>query len=70
MTEGALKITIDPALCTGRARCYNLYTDLFEEGPDAKGVLKVTGELDNEDLEVDAQLAANACPQGAIIIED
>lgn len=64
-----MKVTIDSSLCEGRARCYNLYTSLFEEGPDAKGVLKITGELNDDDLETDAQLAANACPQGAIIIE-
>lgn len=65
-----MKISIDPNLCTGRSRCYNLYTTLFEKGPDDKGVVIVTGELETEDQMVDAQLAANACPQGAIVIED
>lgn len=65
-----MKISIDPELCTGRARCYNLYTTLFEQGPDGKGVVIVTGELVTEDQMVDAQLAANACPQGAVVVRD
>lgn len=65
-----MKISIDPELCKGRARCYNLYTTLFQKGPDDKGVVIVTGALETEDQEVDAQLAASACPQGAIMIED
>ena len=64
-----MKITIDPALCRSRARCYNLYTDLFREGADGKGEVIITDEFEDEDLVVDATSAANACPVGAIILE-
>ena len=65
-----MKIVIDTALCKARGRCYNLYNTLFAEGPGAKGIVTRTGEIEDEDDIVDAQSAANACPQGAISIED
>ncbi|TDI57931.1 MAG: ferredoxin [Alphaproteobacteria bacterium] len=64
-----MKITIDSDLCQGRSRCYNLYTNLFHAGPDSKGVVTITGELDDEDQIVDAGSAANACPLGAIKLD-
>ena len=64
-----MKITIDPAICEGRKRCYNLYTELFKEGPDGNGLVIVSGELETEDQIVDAGSAANACPVGAIKLE-
>jgi ferredoxin len=64
-----MKISIDPTLCQGRSRCYNLYIDLFHEGPDGKGIVTQTGDLQDEDQVVDAGSAANACPLGAIKVE-
>jgi ferredoxin len=64
-----MKVTIDPTLCEGRKRCFNLYIDLFKEGPDGKGLVMVSGELESEDQIVDAASAANACPVGAITLE-
>jgi ferredoxin len=65
-----MKIVIDNARCQGTARCYKIYTTLFAEGPEGKGVVKVTGELETDDEIFDAQSAVNACPQGAVQIED
>ena len=62
-----MKISIDKSKCQGQKRCFNLYPELFEEGVDSKGLVRV--ELVSEEDEVDAQSAANACPNGAIAIE-
>lgn len=62
-----MKITIDEKRCDGHKRCFNLYPQLFEEGPDGKGCVRCR-EVPEED-EVDAQSAANACPNGAIELE-
>jgi len=64
-----MKVTIDPTLCEGRKRCFNLYIDLFKEGADGKGEVLITGELEDEEQIVDAASAANACPVGAITLE-
>ena len=64
-----MKVRIYPALCQSRKRCFNLYTDLFAEGPDGKGVVLVTEDFEDEEKIVDATSAANACPVGAITLE-
>jgi len=65
-----MKVIIDADKCEGSARCYNLYTDVFEKRPDGKGVVLRGGELETENQIVDAQSAANACPRGAIRLEN
>jgi ferredoxin len=65
-----MRATIDTARCQGKARCFNLYPRIFARGADGKGVVLYTGDLDTDELIVDAQSAANACPRGAIRIED
>ena len=65
-----MKIVIDNARCQGTARCYKIYTTLFAEGPEGKGVVKVSRELETDDEIFDAQSAVNACAQGAIQLED
>ncbi|MDH3641123.1 MAG: ferredoxin [Gammaproteobacteria bacterium] len=62
-----MKICIDKSKCQGQKRCFNLYPELFEEGEDGKGLVRI--ELVSEEDEVDAQSAANACPNAAIVIE-
>ncbi len=63
-----MKCRVDPRLCEGHRRCSGLYPDLFEVGEDGKARL-CGGETVPEELEIDAQSAANACPAGAIDIE-
>ena len=63
-----MKLSIDPAKCTGQKRCFNLYPDLFEEGADGKG--QVLATVVPEEEEINAQSAANACPNAAIVVED
>ena len=62
-----MKISIDETKCQGQRRCFNLYPTLFSEGEDGKGIVRQ--ETVAEDEEINAQSAANACPNGAIIIE-
>jgi ferredoxin len=42
---------------------------LFSEGEDGKGIVRQEIDIVPEDEEINAQSAANACPNGAIIIE-
>lgn len=64
-----MKISIDATKCQGQRRCFNLYPTLFTEGEDGKGIVRQEIEIVSEDEEINAQSAANACPNGAIIIE-
>lgn len=64
-----MKISIDSNLCTGQKRCFNLYPELFEEGPDEKGRVLESVEIVSDEEEINAQSASNACPNGAIVIE-
>jgi len=64
-----MKVSIDPSLCEGHKRCYNMYPTLFTEGPDGKGLVREDVDLESDDASFDAQSAANACPKVAIKIE-
>lgn len=65
-----MKLSIDPTKCTGQKRCFNLYPDLFEEGADGKGQVLPTVSVVPEAEEINAQSAANACPNAAIVVDD
>jgi ferredoxin len=67
--ECELKISIDKNKCEAQQRCFNLYPDLFEEGSDGKGLVRDGIEVVSVDDEINAQSAANACPNAAITIE-
>jgi ferredoxin len=64
-----MKISIDKSKCQAQKRCFNLYPELFEESPDGDGRVRDGSETVSEENEIDAQSAANACPQAAIVIE-
>jgi ferredoxin len=63
-----MKVRIDREKCTGEKRCFNVYPDLYVEDEEGKGQV-ISGINLSEEDEVDAQSSANACPNGAIIIE-
>jgi ferredoxin len=65
-----MNVSIDPARCQGKARCFNMYPSIFAKGENGKGAVIYVGELESEHMIVDAQSAANACPLGAIKISD
>ena len=64
-----MRVIVDKKLCESHQRCTNLYPDLFESDKDGKAQQRGDIELVPEELEVDAQSAANSCPTGAISIE-
>jgi ferredoxin len=65
-----MRVQIDPALCQGHGRCYDLAPDLFGEDEDGYATLTpLTADgavpAGRED---DAQLAADNCPELAIAL--
>ena len=66
-----MRVQIDSALCQGHGRCYDLAPDLF--GDDEDGYATLTeATADGQvpaDAEDDARLAADNCPESAIVLE-
>jgi ferredoxin len=65
-----MRVQIDPALCQGHGRCYDLAPDLFGEDEDGYATLApltADGEVPTG-REDDAQLAADNCPESAIAL--
>ena len=62
-----MKCRVDPNRCESHHRCTNLYPEVFEIGADNKAQAKA--DIVPEELEMDAQSAANSCPAGAILVE-
>ena len=63
-----MKLHVDLALCVGHGRCYALAPDLFEEDESGRCVLRVPAVP--PDLEDQARLGEQNCPEGAIRIVD
>jgi ferredoxin len=60
-----MKVQINPGLCQGHGRCYDLAPGLF--GADDEGYGQVLGDgIVPQDAEHDANLAALNCPEQAI----
>ena len=60
-----MKVQINPELCQGHGRCYDLAPGLF--GADDEGYGKVLGDgVVPPELEREARLAAANCPEQAI----
>lgn len=60
-----MKVQIDPGLCQGHGRCYDLAPGLF--GEDDEGYGQVLGDgIVAQGAERDARLAALNCPEQAI----
>ena len=60
-----MKVQIDPGLCQGHGRCYDLAPGLF--GDDDEGYGQVLGDgVVPPGAERDARLAALNCPEHAI----
>ncbi len=62
-----MRIQIDKDLCIGCEACVELIPDILEMVDD---VAAVSVEVIPEDLEEEAVEAAEACPTGAILIEE
>jgi ferredoxin len=65
-----MRVQIDPALCQGHGRCYDLAPDLF--GDDEDGYASLTQLTADGSVpagrEDDARLAADNCPESAIVL--
>jgi ferredoxin len=60
-----MKLQINPELCQGHGRCYDLAPGLF--GADEEGYGQVLGDgIVPQDAERDASLAELNCPEQAI----
>jgi ferredoxin len=60
-----MKVQIDPGLCQGHGRCYDLAPDLF--GADDEGYGQVLGDgVVPQEAKHDADLAVLNCPEQAI----
>jgi ferredoxin len=64
-----VKLTINPELCQGHGRCYDLAPGLF--GDDDEGYGKVLGDgTVSPEAEHDARLAVLNCPEQAIELSE
>jgi ferredoxin len=65
-----VKITVDPAYCTGHGRCYVVSPGLFSS--DDEGFCAERGPTREVPvgLEAAAKLAVDSCPEGAISLAD
>jgi ferredoxin len=63
-----MRVRYNNDACQGHGRCYSLAPSVFESDDEGFAVLKVEGEVPAE-LEEEAVLAAENCPEFAIEIE-
>lgn len=63
-----MRIVLDSEKCQGHGRCYGLAPSLFDTDEEGYAVLKVTGEVPDDQLD-DAHVAADNCPEYAITVE-
>lgn len=63
-----MKVRVDPVVCVGHGRCYELAPEVYEE--DERGHCRVRLERVPPALEAQARLGAANCPEDAIVVED
>ena len=62
-----MKVQINPDLCQGHGRCYDLAPDLFGDDEEGFGTVLGDGVVPPES-EREARLAAANCPERAIAL--
>ncbi|HQU26618.1 MAG TPA: ferredoxin [Acidimicrobiales bacterium] len=60
-----MRVVIDADLCQGQGRCFSIAPDVFGFDELGNGVVLVTGELGEGELEL-ARLAQANCPEHAV----
>ena len=60
-----MKVQINPELCQGHGRCYDLAPDLFGADDEGYGLVLGDGTV-SQDAKHDADLAVLNCPEQAI----
>lgn len=63
-----MKLRVLADRCTGHGRCYDLAPELFDEDEDGHCLLRVS--VVSGDLEAKARVAAQNCPEEAIVVSD
>jgi ferredoxin len=63
-----VKVRVDRSLCVGHGRCYALGPDLFDE--DERGHCVLLRASVPPELEDQARLGEQNCPEGAISIHE
>lgn len=63
-----MKVHLDPGLCQGHGRCYDLAPDVFGDDEEGYGVVLGDGVVP-PGKEQDARLAAANCPERAITVD-
>ena len=63
-----MKVRVDPELCVGHGRCYELAPEVFAE--DERGHCRVPRPNVPRELEAKARLGAGACPESAISVDE
>jgi ferredoxin len=63
-----VRIRLDPEVCVGHGRCYTLDPMHFE--PDDLGHCEVVLRNPTDDVLDRARRAVEACPEGALVLED
>ncbi|NEM04708.1 ferredoxin [Geodermatophilus normandii] len=63
-----MRISIDPSLCQGHGRCYDLAPGLFGADDEGYATLLVPDGRVPADLEDGARLAAANCPESAVLV--
>jgi ferredoxin len=64
----ALRVRIDPDVCTGHGRCYSLAPQVFEA--DEAGYGSVISADVPEELRAVAMIGVQNCPERAISLEE
>jgi ferredoxin len=63
-----VKVRVDPDICTGHGRCYDLAPEVFTD--DEAGHCVLRSSQVPSDHEGAARLAADNCPERAIQLEE
>jgi ferredoxin len=63
-----MRLRIDAGLCQGHARCAALAPELFDLDDDGFGIVR-PGRENVPDGDLQALLAADNCPEQAIVVE-
>jgi ferredoxin len=62
-----MKATVDPDICQGHARCWEICPEVFTL--DEEGHSHVTLDTIPPELQDDTQEAADNCPERAIVVQ-
>jgi ferredoxin len=65
-----MRVRLDPKVCKGGARCWENVPLVFGSDERGRAVLKQAEVPDDPALRADVAWAVNACPTGALAIED